>query len=153
LEPRLRSLVDGLPGQGSVRLEIQPAFGAPAANLALAADQLPHDLLIVGSHQRHGLARVLEGSVAASLAHRALQIPVVCVPVHRMTRTGSGPSAVPRVLTVLAPTDLSEVGNAAIPYAYALLRATGGVVEICHVHEHGMPNPAYVYDLPDQLTA
>jgi nucleotide-binding universal stress UspA family protein len=53
----------------------------------------------------------------------------------------------------LAPTDLSDIGNAAIPYAYGLLRATGGVVELCHVHEHGLPSPAYAYDLPDQLTA
>jgi nucleotide-binding universal stress UspA family protein len=153
LEPRLRPLVDGLPGQGSVRLEIQPAFGAPAANLALAADEQPYDLLIVGSHQRHGLARVLKGSVAASLAEQASKIPVVCVPVPRTAHTATGPSVLPRLLTVLAPTDLSEVGNAAIPYAYALLRATGGVVELCHVHEHGVPIPGYVYDLPDQLTA
>lgn len=153
LEPRLRALVDGLPGQGSIELEIQPAFGAPAANLTLAADERPYDLLIVGSHQRHGLARVLKGSVATSLAHQASKIPVVCVPVPRTARTAAGPSALPRVLTVLAPTDLSDVGNAAIPYAYLLLRASGGVVELCHVHEHGVPNPAYVYDLPDQLSA
>src|SRR6185436_15381482 len=60
---------------------------------------------------------------------------------------------VPRILTVLAPTDLSDIGNAAIPHAYALLRATGGVVELCFVAEHGLPHPAYVYDLPDRLTA
>jgi nucleotide-binding universal stress UspA family protein len=153
LEPRFRALIDGLPGQGSVGLKIQPAFGAPAANLVLAAGERPYDLLIVGSHQRHGLARVLKGSVAASLAHEALRIPVVCIPVPQVARTDTAAPALPRLLTVLAPTDLSEVGNAAIPYAYALLRATGGVVEICYVHEHGLPNPAYIYDLPDQLTA
>ena len=59
----------------------------------------------------------------------------------------------PHILTVLAPTDLSEIGNAAIPHAYALLRATGGVVELCHVHEHGLPYPAYAYDEPHRLTA
>jgi nucleotide-binding universal stress UspA family protein len=58
----------------------------------------------------------------------------------------------PRVLTVLAPTDLSEVGNAAIPHAYALLRGTGGVVELCHVREHGLPTPPYAYDVPEWLT-
>jgi nucleotide-binding universal stress UspA family protein len=59
----------------------------------------------------------------------------------------------PKILTVLAPTDLSEIGNAAIPHAYALLRATGGVVELCFVAEHALPYPAYVYEQPDRLTA
>ena len=53
---------------------------------------------------------------------------------------------------MLAPTDLSEIGNAAIPHAYALLRATGGVVELCHVHEHGLPYPAYAFDETHRLT-
>jgi len=154
LEPRLRELVDGLPGEGSVRLDIQPAFGAPSANLAMAAGAHAYDLVVVGSHQRHGLSRVLEGNVAESLARQAAHVPVACVPVPRTARAGVRLSGtVPRILTVLAPTDLSDIGNAAIPHAYALLRATGGVVELCFVAEHGLPHPAYVYDLPDRLTA
>jgi len=154
LEPRLRGLVDGLPGEGSVRLDIQPAFGAASANLAMAAGDHAYDLVVVGSHQRHGLSRVLEGNVAESLARQAAQVPVACVPVPRTARAGVRVSTtVPRILTVLAPTDLSDIGNAAIPHAYALLRATGGVVELCFVAEHGLPHPAYVYDLPDRLTA
>ena len=154
VEPRLRALIDGLPGQGSVRLDIQPAFGAPSANIEMAADDHPYDLLVVGSHQRHGLSRVLEGSVAESLARHATRAPVACVPVARSAPAGALLSkTLPRILTVLAPTDLSDVGNAAIPHAYALLRATGGVVELCVVAEHGLPNPPYVYDFPDRLTA
>jgi nucleotide-binding universal stress UspA family protein len=154
LEPQLRGLVDGLPGEGGVRLDIQPAFGAPSANLAMAAGDHHYDVLVVGSHQRHGLSRVLEGNVAESLARQAPDVPVVCVPVPRNGRAGVRVSAtMPRILSVLAPTDLSDVGNAAIPHAYALLRATGGVVELCFVAEHGLPHPAYVYDLPDRLTA
>jgi nucleotide-binding universal stress UspA family protein len=153
LAPTLHWLIDGLPGQGEVALDIQPALGAPAANLARAAEDARYDLLIVGAHQRHGFSRLLEGSIAQSLAHQATNVPVVCVPVPPVVaRAGTDRRPLPRILTVLAPTDLSDVGNAAIPHAYALLRATGGVVELCHVHEHGLPNPAYAYDLPDQLT-
>ena len=47
---------------------------------------------------------------------------------------------------VLAPTDLSAIGNAAIPQAYALLAGHGGVVELCHVHERTLPNPPYAYE-------
>lgn len=152
LSPKLHALVDGLPGQGRVALEIQPAVGSPAANLTLAVDEHPYDLVVVGSHQRHGLARVMKGSVAQSLAHQAAQIPVVCVPIGAGDRGGARAAALPRILTVLAPTDLSAVGNAAIPHAYSLLRATGGVVELCFVHEHPLPTPAYAYDAPGDLS-
>jgi nucleotide-binding universal stress UspA family protein len=153
LAPMLRGMIDGLPGQGEVALDIQPALGAPAANLARAADDRPYDLLVVGAHRRHGLTRWLEGSSAESLARQATHVPVVCVPVAPIGHAaGASRPSLPRILTVLAPTDLSAVGNAAIPHAYAMLRATGGVVELCHVHEHGLPSPAYAYDLPDQLT-
>jgi nucleotide-binding universal stress UspA family protein len=56
---------------------------------------------------------------------------------------------VPAIVTVLAPTDLSPTGNRAIPFAYALLAAHGGVVELCHVHERSLPAPPYVYDRKD----
>jgi nucleotide-binding universal stress UspA family protein len=55
---------------------------------------------------------------------------------------------VPAFHTVLAPTDLSPAGNRAVPFAYALLRERGGVVELCHVHERALPNPPYAYDDP-----
>jgi nucleotide-binding universal stress UspA family protein len=157
LEPKLRARVGGLPGHGEVTVRVRPAWGDPAANLLLAASDDSYDLLIVGAHQRHGLARVLAGSVAARVSHHAAHTPVVCVPTpgaERATDASARPApAIPTILTVLAPTDLSATGNAGIPHAYALLRATGGVVELCHVHEHGLPNPAYAYDLPDRLTA
>ena len=114
-------------------------------------------MLIVGAHQRHGLARVLNGSVAERVARHAARTPIVCVPTTAAERARQPfprrRPGVPRILTVLAPTDLSEMGNAAVPHAYALLRATGGVVELCHVHEHGLPYPAYAYDEPHRLTA
>jgi nucleotide-binding universal stress UspA family protein len=154
VEPRLRALIDGLPGHGGVTLKIRPALGAPGANLAAAAEEQPYDLLVVGSHQRHGLARVLKGSVSADLSHQAVRTPIACVPgPARDGAAARGASRLRPILTVLAPTDLSEIGNAAIPHAYALLRATGGVVELCFVHEHGIPNSAFAYDLPERLTA
>ena len=129
-------------------------MGDPAANLLLAVGEDTYDLLIVGAHQRHGLARVLNGSVAGRVARHAARTPVVCVPTMGSERatTGRAPT-IPTIRTVLAATDLSELGNAAVPHAYALLRATGGVVELCHVHEHGLPHPAYAYDEPSRLTA
>jgi nucleotide-binding universal stress UspA family protein len=137
-----------------VSLQIRPAWGEPAANLLRAVAEQPCDLLIVGAHQRHGLSRVLTGSVAEHLTRDVARVPIACIPMTRSAaaRAAGKVPAVPPILTVLAPTDLSEMGNAGIPHAYALLRATGGVVELCHVHEHGLPNPAYAYDEPARLT-
>jgi nucleotide-binding universal stress UspA family protein len=154
LEPKLRARVGGLPGRGDVKVRVRPAWGSPAANLLLAAAEDTYDLLIVGAHQRHGLARILNGSVAERIARYAVRTPVVCVPrIESERASASRPPAMPTILTVLAPTDLSELGNAAVPYAYALVRATGGVVELCHVHEHRLPTPAYAYDERHHLTA
>jgi nucleotide-binding universal stress UspA family protein len=89
--------------------------------------------------------------VSESLARQAAGTPVVCVPIAA-ARPGDRAAGLPRVLTVLAPTDLSDVGNAAIPHAYALLRGTGGVVELCHIHERRLPSPEYVYNLPERLS-
>jgi nucleotide-binding universal stress UspA family protein len=154
LEPRLRPAIEGLSGAGSVALRIRPAWGEPSANLLLALEDEPFDLLVVGSHQRHGLARALRGSVSESLAHQTRRLPVVCVPTPAAATDGvTAAPGLPRMLTVLAATDLSEPGNAAVPHAYGLLRATGGVVELCYVHEHALPSPAYVYDEPPKLGA
>jgi nucleotide-binding universal stress UspA family protein len=154
LEPKLRARVGALPGHGQVTVLVRPAWGDPAANLLAALGEDAYDMLIVGAHQRHGLARVLNGSVAERVARHAAGTPIVCVPTIGSERASAGRApAIPRILTVLAPTDLSDIGNAAVPHAYALLRATGGVVELCHVHEHGLPNPAYAYDEPHRLTA
>jgi len=153
LEPKLRARVAALPGHGEVTLLIRPAWGDPAGNLLLAAGDDSYDMLIVGAHRRHGFARVVARSVAERVARHAARTPIVCVPTGSERASTSRAPAIRRILTVLAPTDLSEPSNAAIPHAYALLRETGGVVELCHVHEHGLPTPVYAYDERNLLTA
>jgi nucleotide-binding universal stress UspA family protein len=55
---------------------------------------------------------------------------------------------IPKVRTVLAVTDLSALGNAAVPYAYGLLEGRAGVVELCYVYERALPSPAHAYEVP-----
>lgn len=147
LEPELRSRIGDLPGQGTVELSIRPAWGDPAANLLSVADEGDYQLLIVGAEQRHGIARFWHPSVSQRLVRRAAGAVVICVPRPAGLERSPVPEAPPRILTVLAPTDLSQAGNAAIPHAYALLAGHGGVVELCHVHERKLPNPPYAYEL------
>jgi len=48
---------------------------------------------------------------------------------------------VPRLLRVLCSTDLTELGDRAVPYAYALV-ADGGLVRLLHVIDvHPTPSP------------
>ena len=96
---------------------------------------------------RHGLGRFFTGSIAERLARQSRDVPVAVVP----TETKNAPvgPAFPTLRTVLAVTDFSpRSAIAAIAHAYALVRASGGVVELCHVAEHALPSPAYAYDAP-----
>jgi nucleotide-binding universal stress UspA family protein len=146
LEPALRAKIAGLPGDGAATLDIRPAWGEPASNLLVAVEDCEADLLVVGAHERHGVARFLTGSIAQRLARQSRYVPVAVVPASpAITARLAG---IPVLRTVLVATDLSALGNAAVAQAYALVRGTGGVVELCHVHEHALPSPAYAYDAP-----
>jgi universal stress protein A len=46
-------------------------YGRPAAETVAYADQLGADLIVVGSHGRHGLPRVMLGSTANGILHGA----------------------------------------------------------------------------------
>jgi nucleotide-binding universal stress UspA family protein len=129
-------------------LSIRPAWGEPAANLLLAAEEGDFDLLIVGSEQRHGLARIWRPSTSRRLIKRALTVPVVCVPASGRPSPAVELPELPRFSVVLVPTDLSPAGNAAVPYAYALLGDRGGVIELCHIHTRSLPKPPFSYPEP-----
>jgi nucleotide-binding universal stress UspA family protein len=148
LEPGLRAKLSTLAGQGAMTLEILPEWGDPASNLLVALDENDADLLVVGAHERHGLSRLLGGSMGRRLARQSRYVPVAVVP--SPTREPARPAGIPQVQSVLATTDLSPLGNAGVAHAYSLLRGTGGVVELCYVHEHALPSPAYGYDLPER---
>jgi nucleotide-binding universal stress UspA family protein len=149
LEPELRAKITLLPGTGTVSLDVRPAWGEPASNLLVAVEEREADLLVVGAHERHGLARLVRGSMARRLARHSRYVPIAVVPATLHAPTPAA-RAIPRVRSVLAATDLSPAGNAGVAHAYSLLRGTGGTVELCHVHEHSLPNPAYAYDRPDR---
>jgi nucleotide-binding universal stress UspA family protein len=151
LERQARLAVGVLPGAGSTSFAVQPAWGEPSAKILEFARARDQDLVIVGAESRHGLARITHPAVAARIAHQAAGVPVIFVP----PQEGPAPATtVPAILTVLAPTDLSPAANRAIPFAYSMVAAQGGVVELCHVHERVLAAPAYAYERSEgKLTA
>jgi nucleotide-binding universal stress UspA family protein len=141
LEPALRRRIEGLPGKGGVTLDIRPAWGDTTANLLVAAEDHEADLLVVGFEHRHGLAK----SIAERLAVQSRYIPIACVPAEPAATV----LGLPSLRSVLAVTDFSELGNAAIPHAYALAKGRAGVVELAYVHERPLPSPAFAYEVPE----
>jgi nucleotide-binding universal stress UspA family protein len=146
LERTLRTQAGVLPGAGKTVYTVEPAWGEPASRLFVAANEHDADLIVMGAESRHGWARMTHPAVTSRVASQAVGIPVVFVPAPPRDESRR---EVPAIVTVLAPTDLSSSGNRAVPFAYSMVSAHGGVVELCHVHERSLPNPPYAFDRPE----
>ena len=55
---------------------------------------------------------------------------------------------IPSIRRVLVPTDLSELSNRAIPYAYGLVGAGGAVHLLYAIEPRTLPNPLYAHYMP-----
>lgn len=135
-----------MPGSGSVWVHLEPGLGKPSEALLNLARKEAVDLVVVGTHQRHGARRWWHGSVSQSVLHDA-PTSVLCVPASAISS-----QAIPHVRRVLAPTDLSELGSAAVRHAYSIT-PSGGSVHLLHVLE---PPPGTAASagrlLPDPVT-
>jgi nucleotide-binding universal stress UspA family protein len=67
-----------LPGE-KVRTVVEAGWGNPEGYLYEMASRQHVDLIIVGTHQRHGLGRVLLGSVSRAVLHHA-KVAVAVIP-------------------------------------------------------------------------
>jgi nucleotide-binding universal stress UspA family protein len=146
LDRRLRRQIGMLPGPGDVSVIVEATWGDPSWRLLEAAHERHADLVVVGAESRHGWARLAHPPVAERLARHAREVPVLFVPAPARDEAGD---EIPRVRVVLAPTDLSAVGNLAVRFAYGLVSGQGGVVELCHVHERPLASPPFAYDRPE----
>lgn len=111
---------------------VEPHMGRVGDRIAKAADELRADIVVVGAHQRGELERLWEGSVSRNTLRRA-KTSVVVVPYLETDR----PQAT-RIRVVVAATDFSAAGDAAVALAYATV-APGGTVHLIHV-AHGTDN-------------
>lgn len=65
---------------------VEPGWGTPEGYLFEMVNQKKVDLIVVGSHQRHGLGRVLLGSVSRAVLHHATVAVAVIPPVETALR-------------------------------------------------------------------
>lgn len=77
----LAKIFSDLPGVGAVRVVVQPVIGRDDAYIDHAARDAKADLIVIGSHQRHGLDRLIHGSTDDGVLELS-SADVLVVPLH-----------------------------------------------------------------------
>jgi nucleotide-binding universal stress UspA family protein len=130
LEARLAALASTEP---DVRIECRVVFGGPGEEIVAAA-QDGCDLIVMGTHGRRGLGRLVLGSVAEQVMRRS-PCPVLAVKVGDTSDRGL------RIRRILHPTDFSDQSALALHLASWLAREYEAPLTVVHV----LP-PATVFD-------
>jgi len=124
----LHAWAGDVPGTGEATFNVSSGWGRIDTHLALLAAEAQADLLVVGTHQRAGSARLWQGSVSRGVLHNA-SCNVVCVP---RGAPDKDEDIIATFRRVLIPTDFSMLANRAIPVGYGMVTA-GGIVHLVHV--------------------
>ena len=136
LERDLAERVEMVLPRDKVTITVEPGWGHPEGYLFELASRQHVDLLVVGTHRRHGLGRLRFGSVSRTVLHHAT-VPVAVVPPAEDQKR----APIPKLDRVLVATDFSDLGNKAALYGCAILRR-GGTLKLIHVIEAaGVPPP------------
>ncbi|MGI9174231.1 MAG: universal stress protein [Rhodothermales bacterium] len=114
---------------------------APA--LTEYADEIAADLIVIGTHGRRGLRRLVMGSVAEKIVRKAKR-PVLAV------REREGVPPEPRMQHLLLPLDFSESSLRAIPYAKDLAARYQARLTAIHVFDD-VDLPGFYGDFPNPL--
>lgn len=93
------------------------------------ADEHGIDLVVMGTHGRTGLGRVVLGSATEQTLRES---PVPVMTVHDDTTVGE------TFTSILVPFDGSDGAHAAVDHAFGLARATGATVHLLNVVDHGV---------------
>ena len=134
---RLRERLERRLGPDAARIAAAPPGDGVAARLAALAAEESADLVVVGSHQRHGLDRALHGSVSAGLM-RTANANVLVAPASIADRLAPPPAGHGR--RVLIATDLSPHGRRAAKLALSMLPQGARVRIMTVVHPRTMPS-------------
>lgn len=120
-----------------VDVEHHLTHGEEPADAVLAyAGEVEADLLVLGSHGRRGLKRLILGSVAEEILRRA-PCPAIAACERKEDHIPSAPD------DILLPLDLSEHSRAALPAAQSLATTFGARLHLLHVVEDVPLPPAY----------
>lgn len=127
---KLREFVAQSLGADAPELEIRVADEAPADAIRTAAAELGAGLIVLGTHGRTGIDRLMLGSVAERVL-RESKIPVLTV------RGGGRP-----IRSILCPVNQTPAARKAALMAAKLARCFGATLTLVHVREPGADAPA-----------
>ncbi|MEP7118227.1 MAG: universal stress protein [Acidobacteriota bacterium] len=103
--------------------------GYPATEIVDCAAALGANLIVMGTHGRSGVERLLLGSVAERVLRRA-QCPVLTVPAGEPDAV---PLGYPIFKSIVCPIDFSAASLLALDYALAMAREADAHLTILHV--------------------
>ncbi len=114
-----------IPGH-AIDVEYHTREGHAAEEILRMADEVGADLIVMGTHGRTGLRRLLAGSVAATVL-RGAHCPVLAL------RSGNRPRPAEEMRVLLHPTDFSDGCEAALRVARSLARDLGARLIVLHI--------------------
>jgi nucleotide-binding universal stress UspA family protein len=103
----------------------------PSATIVSMASSIPTDLIVIGTHYRHGLNKFIHGSCAEGVIHHARH-PVLIVGPHVEVR----PSHRPVWHKVLLATDLKPDSLALAARTLQFSADSIDALEVCHIDDH-----------------
>lgn len=109
---------------------IDVTIGLPVPSILAAANERNADLIIMGTHLRHGWRRALLGSVSEGVLHGS-EFPVLTV----ATRDGYVGAAPYAITNILCPVNFTDVARESLHVAARLAEAFGAHLTIVHVLE------------------
>lgn len=118
-------------------IETMVVDNAPAPAIVATADLVNADLIIMGSHGRHGLKRALLGSVTEEVLRQTDRPVMTVLPArHR-------PGAPAAIKTILCPVNFTDIARVALKQAAAMALTFDAGLVVMHVSE-GNDSPALV---------
>jgi nucleotide-binding universal stress UspA family protein len=128
-------------GDERVRIALSTRDGYPAAEILAEARGVQADLLVLGTHGRSGVERLLLGSVTEKVL-RGADCPVLTVPPRSMT---SSPIPV-TYKRILCAVDFSESSMQALRYATSIAQEADATLTAVHVMEYGLQEWPELYE-------
>jgi nucleotide-binding universal stress UspA family protein len=127
-DAQLRETVPEDPGIITTRAQVRAT--SPARGILEYAEEREIDLIVMGTHGRRGLRRLLLGSVAEEVV-RLASCPVLTVP--EKEDSGHEPGV---ARNIVVPLDFSQHARLALAYAKALAVTSNARVHLLHVIEN-----------------
>ncbi len=139
-EPATQHVLESAGKNGHTHILTHIERGNAAAPVIIdAVTEYDCDLVIMGTHGRRGINRLLTGSVAQEVVHHS-PVPVLT------TRAAEGGAFLPH--KILAAVDFSETSLEAVEWAANLAETLNGEVTLLHVFEPLIYPDFYVLESP-----